>query len=165
VKELSTQIPLESQPNFKQIFQSLKVLNFTKTFVDSNADEQLIQVLNSCPQITHLILDKCKITDQTMKFIAKSLQNLEFLSCVGCKQITTVPVVELEQQMYPKTIADNLAISTSKPTLEPPMSKSPITKVFSAIDNLNTFKRTTSEKRNLIAKFSQKSSKSDLIID
>jgi len=143
VRQIISHLSSTVEMAFKPIFQSLRLLNFKGTFVDSDADDKVIKFLRDCPSLTHLILDECKITDETMTFISKNLKNLEYLSCVGCKQITLTKFFET----IPDTIADNVALS--------PISTSSISRndnqtvaIFDLLQNMNTVKRNRSERPN-----------------
>jgi hypothetical protein len=123
----------------------LKILNFSRAFVDSDADQKAIRFLKGCPLLTHLVLDECKITDETITFISKFLNHLEYLSCVGCKQITLIHFT----RNLPSTIAQSVSLSStglSIPILRD--DNEAMNDIVEVLNSMNVMKKTRSQRHN-----------------
>jgi hypothetical protein len=152
--DLISKLPSNTETLFKQNFQSLKIVNFKQAFIDSDADDKAIRFLKECPLLTHLTLDECKITDETIIFISKFLNHLEYLSCVGCKQITLTHFT----QALPSTIAQSVASTAlSVPTSRD--DNEAMDDIVGILTSMNVLKKTRSERRNdaVVAKYQEAS--------
>jgi hypothetical protein len=77
----------------------------------------ICNIIHSCPDLQHLNLTFCEITDITIKEIASSCLNLKYLDLKGCENISKEAIDQLVSALTPNIHVENYVGTITTPEL------------------------------------------------
>jgi hypothetical protein len=85
-------------------------------------ETSICNAIHSCPNLQHLNLSFCGITDVTIKEISHSCLNLKYLNLEGCANITKEAIDQLVSALSPNIHVENFVCTIAPPDFISPFS-------------------------------------------